>query len=228
MRQLDQLAKLGVEMRLHAQLAELEFHGPLVQQTHDDSFAMDHGDHGDADIDLATARAELDAAVLRQPPLGNVQPRHDLQAADNSRLEAVDLRRHGLGMQHAVDAIADPQAGLLRFKVHVAGPQLDRLQQDLVDQSHHGGLLGHLREFGIVVDGLIEFDAVVGLGQETVDRFAADPQVVLDSLGDLFAAGKHRHDVQSGSSAQFVQGVQVEGIARGDDDRTILTADGKE
>ena len=53
MRQLDQLAELGVKIRLHAQLAELEFHGPLVQQSHDDPFAVDHGDHGDADIDLA-------------------------------------------------------------------------------------------------------------------------------------------------------------------------------
>ena len=174
-RQLDQLAELGVQVRLHAQLAELEFHGPLVQQAHDDSFAVDHGDHGDADIDLASAGAELDAAVLRQPPLGNVQPRHDLQTADDRGLEAVDLRRHRLGVQHAVDAIADPQARLLRFNVHVAGPQLDRLQQDLVDQPHHRGFLGHLREFGIVVDRLIEFDAVVGLPPRDRRSFRCRP-----------------------------------------------------
>ena len=134
----------------------------------------------------------------------------------------------GWSVQHAVDAVADPQARVLRFDVHVAGPQIDRLQQDLVDQPHHRGFLGHLREFGIVVDGLIEFDAVVGRRQETVDRFAADAQVVLDPLGDLFAAGQHRHHGQPGGHAQLVQGIQVEGIARGDDQAPIVAADGEE
>ena len=43
--------------------------------------------------------AELDAAVLRQALLGDVQPGHDLEAADDRRLEAVDLRRHRLRVQ---------------------------------------------------------------------------------------------------------------------------------
>ena len=38
-------------------LRELELHGPLVQQAQDDAFAVDHGDHRDADIDLAAADA---------------------------------------------------------------------------------------------------------------------------------------------------------------------------
>ncbi len=228
MRQLDQLAELGVKIRFHAQLAELEFHGPLVQQSHDDPFAVDHGDHGDADIDLAPARAELDAAVLRQTPLGNVQPRHDFQAADDGRLKAVDLRWHGLYVQNAVDTMAHAQTRLLRLDVNVAGPQIDRLQQDLVDQPHHRGFLGLRREFGVGINGLVEFDAVVGLGQEAVDRFAAHAQVRLDPLGNLLAAGQNGHHRQACGHAQLVQGVQVERIAGGDDEAAVVAADGEE
>ena len=169
------------------------------------------------------ATLQLDAAVLRQAPLGDVQPGHDLQAADDRRLEAVDLRRHRLRVQHAVDAVADPQARLLRLDVHVAGPRLDRLQQDLVDQPDDRGLLGHLRELGAVgLDLLEQLDAVVArLGHQAVDRLAAHAQVGLDQLGDLRAAGQHGHDAQAGGGAQLVQRIEVERIAGGHHQRAV-------
>jgi hypothetical protein len=40
---------------------------------------------------------------------GDVQPGHDLQAADDRRLKAIDLRRRRLRLEHPVDAIADHQ-----------------------------------------------------------------------------------------------------------------------
>src|SRR5207237_538833 len=74
----DELAEGFVGVLLHADLAEVEFHRPLIQNTHDDDFAVDHGDHGNADVDLAAVNFELHAAVLRQALFGDVQPRHDL------------------------------------------------------------------------------------------------------------------------------------------------------
>ena len=76
--------------------------------------------------------------------------------------------------------------------------------------------------------GSIELDPLVGLGQEAVDRFAADAQVGLDLLGDLVAAGQHRHDGQPGGHAQFVQGIQVERIAGGDDQTAVVAANREE
>ena len=73
---------------LHADLAQVELHRALVEDTHDDAFAVDHRDDRHADVDLAALHLQLDAAVLRQALLGDVQPRHDLQAADDRRLES--------------------------------------------------------------------------------------------------------------------------------------------
>ena len=230
-RQLDQLAEDRVLVRLHAELREAELHGPLVEQPHHDPFAVDHGDHRDADVDLAAADLQHNPAVLRKPALGDVQSGHDLQAADDCRLEAADLRRHRLRVEHAVDAVADPQPRLLRLDVYVAGPRLDGLQQDLVDQPDDRRLLRHLREFRAVrLDLLQEFHAVVvgRLGHQPLDRLAAHAQVGLDQLGDLVAAGQHGHDRLAGGQAQLVQRVEVERIAGGDHQSAVVLADGEE
>ncbi len=116
---------------------------PLSSKTHDDAFAVNHRDDRDADVDLAALDAHLDAAVLRQALLGDVEPRHDLDAADDRRLEAIDLRRQHLRLQHAVDAVADAERFFLGLDVNVAGALVGRLDQDLVDQLDDRGLLGH-------------------------------------------------------------------------------------
>ena len=80
-RQADQLA--GTGRRGPASMPSFASENciaPLSSNPQHDAFAVDHRDHGDADVDLAAGHAQLDAAVLRQAPLGDVQPRHDLQA----------------------------------------------------------------------------------------------------------------------------------------------------
>ena len=57
----------------HAELLEFELHRALVEDTHDDAFAMDHRNDRHAHVDLAAAHLQLDAAVLRQPFFGDVQ-----------------------------------------------------------------------------------------------------------------------------------------------------------
>ena len=159
-------------------LFERKLHAALVQKTHDDAFAVQHRDDRDADVDLAAGDAQLDAAVLRQSLLGDVQPRHDLQTADDRRLEAVDLRRHRLRLQHAVDAVANLDAGRLRLDVHVARPRLDRFEQNLVHQPNDRGLLRLFGELAVDVDLVEQLDVLLVLqGHQVVDRLAADAQV---------------------------------------------------
>ena len=106
--------------------------------------------------------AHLDAAVLRQALLGDVEPGHDLDAADDGRLEAVDLRRQRLRLQQAVDAVADAQAVFFRLDVDVAGPLVGGLDQDFVDQLDDRRFLGLLGQFAVVGLELFEqFDLVV-------------------------------------------------------------------
>src|SRR5262249_14204179 len=95
---------------------------------------MDHRDDGNAYVDFAPLDAELDAAVLRQALCGDIEPRHDLQAAEDRRLETDNLLRHRLRVQQTVDAITDPQTVRLRLDVNVAGSRLNRFQQNLVHE----------------------------------------------------------------------------------------------
>ena len=108
-------------------------------------------------------RPQADAAVLRQALLGDVEPRHDLDARDHQR------RHRALGLQHlaqhAVDAEAHHQAVLERLDVDVGGVLADRLGQHGVDQADDrrvvialeqvgllGQVLGQVRQVGGVLE----------------------------------------------------------------------------
>ena len=54
------------------------------------------------------------------------------------------------------------------------------------------------------------------------DGFAADAEVRLDEPGDLARAGQHRLDRQAGQRLQFVERIDVERIAGGDDQGAVL------
>ena len=50
----------------------------LVEDPHDNALPMEYGDGGDPEVYLPISDHEPYAAVLRQPPLGDVQLRHNL------------------------------------------------------------------------------------------------------------------------------------------------------
>ena len=80
--------------------------GGLVQNTHDDRFAMIGGDGGNAQVHLFVAHFELDAAVLRQAFFGDGHgAAHDLQAGNDGWQQffrvVIDLD------EFAIEAVAD-------------------------------------------------------------------------------------------------------------------------
>ena len=76
---------------------------------------------------------------------------------------------------------------------------------------------------GFAVVGLESFEQldVVALGHHGGDGLAADAEVRLDEAGDLARAGQHRLNLQAGQHLQFVERVDVVGIAGGDDERAV-------
>jgi len=229
---LDQFVERGVGVFVHPHAAKRELHALFVEHTHHDPFAVQHGDHGDADVDLASGDLELDAAVLGDPFLGDVQPGHDLQTADDGRLEAVDFRRHGLRLQHAVDPVADFQSRRLRLDVDVAGPGFHGLGEDLVDQPDDRGLLGRLGVFRLIPLDLVEhFHAAVALvlpGHQAVDRLGRHAQVGLYQLCQLGRYGQDRQHAEARGRAHRVQGVEVEGVAGGYNQRALFVPERKD
>ena len=63
--------------------SQVELHPLLVEQPQNDPFAVEHGDDGNANVDLAAGNLELDASVLREPLFGDIETRHDFQTRDN-------------------------------------------------------------------------------------------------------------------------------------------------
>ena len=91
------------------ELAQLEHALDVLQQADGDGFAVDGRHGGDAQVERAQFDLDAGAAVLRQPPLGDVEAGQYLHARDDG---ARHVRWGGARLrQHAVDAQADVQAG---------------------------------------------------------------------------------------------------------------------
>ena len=88
--------------------------------------------------------AELDAAVLRQAALGDIQLGHQLQARDDGGLQFP--RRLFLIEEDAIHAKADAELFLERLDVDVAGALFDRLRDHRVDETDDGRLARHVAE----------------------------------------------------------------------------------
>ncbi len=230
-RQFDQLAELGVDVLVHADAAERKLHPVLVEDAHHDAFAVQHRDDREPDVDLSTRNLELDPPVLRQSLLGDVEPGHDFQPADDRGLKTVDLRRHRLQLQHAVDPVADLDAGRLGFNVNVAGAGFAGFAENLIDQPHDRRFLRHLRCFGAVPLELFQnLDAALffSLGHQPVDRFGPHAQVRLDQLGQLRRRCQHGHYGPAGRGAHRVDGVQIERVAGGHHQRVVFPGNRKD
>ena len=108
-----------VELRLlEAELGHVELQVRLVEETQHDLLAEERRQDGDAEVHLAAPPdLQLDAAVLGQAALGDVELRHDLDARGDRVLE-LHRRLHDL-VEHAVDAVADAERLLVGLDVDV-------------------------------------------------------------------------------------------------------------
>ena len=103
-----------------------------------------------------------------------------------------------------------------RLDVNIAGPLVGGFDQDFVHQLDDRGFLGHLGHFAVVgLDVLEQLDIFLGpVLHQGGDRLAADAEVGLDEPLDFARAGQHRMDVQTRQRLQFVERINVVGIAR--------------
>ena len=174
------------------------------------STRMQHGNHGNPNIDFAAGDEELDPPVLRHAFLGDIHLGHNLQPAEDRRLKTVELRRNRLALEHAVDPIPELHTVCLAFQVNIAGAGFDRFDENLVHQPHDRGLLGHGGVFGLVPFQFIEnFDAgsIFPLRHQAVDCFGTDAQMRFDQLVQFIRGRHNRSDALSRGRADGVQRV---------------------
>ena len=123
---LDRLPLAGVQ----TQRIEGLDRGARVEDADHDLLAELGGERRNAQVDRLAVHRHPGAAVLGPQPVGDVELGHDLDAGDQRQpCGAGDL--HHLP-QHAVDAITDRDAALLRLDMDVARAREDALGDDEV------------------------------------------------------------------------------------------------
>jgi len=162
--------------------------------------------HGrDADVEFGAADADPRRAVLRQPPFGDVETGEDLDPRDQRLRRNARWRRHRA--QQAVDAHAHHEAGAERLDVNVAGAQLDRALEQIVERTHHRGAAGEIAQALDVVVGLLGRSprAVLRTG---VFRLGA----LVEQGGDVLERGNRDFDRRAehdfgGANSRGIRGV---------------------
>ncbi len=105
----DHLAELGDQLGAHADLVQVQRHHRAVEHADDHALAEHGGQDADAHVDRVAADGQLDAAVLGQAALGDVELGHDLDAGEDGLVMLAGDRGHGL-LEYAVDAVFDHEA----------------------------------------------------------------------------------------------------------------------
>ena len=223
--------RLQIQLALHGLVAECvdaEHRARRVENTRHDLLAEQRRAGTDAEVDRTIlGDAHLDAPVLGHAALGDVEPRHDLQA--RGELDRELHRRVCDLLQVAVEAQADAVGLLIRLEVDVRGAFLDGVQQHLVDEADDRCVLDVVAADRLLLEILVaagdvevlQIDVVVGhrrhLRVDLLDRFGADAlQLVLFD--------DDRLDRQSGLELDLVERVQV-GRVRDCDEQALAALD---
>ncbi|MNM87217.1 hypothetical protein D3C81_993920 [compost metagenome] len=160
---------------------------------------------------------DVEAAVLRQALLGDVQAGHDLQAHDQRRGDAGFLDQ--LLVEHAVDALAQAQDLLVRLDVDVRGLHLHRILEQHLQQAHHRGVAVVQAEAAEVEVAV--FQALVKLAGQLGD-LAGAPVEAVEVVEQLALAHHRRLERLAQQAAQLVEGVEIEWIAHADQQAVAL------
>jgi hypothetical protein len=129
----EELAHLFERRRRHPDLLDRRHALAVIEDAHHHFLAKERPQSGHAEVDFgAVLGGRAQPAVLRQPLLGDVHTRHDLQARDQSLMHP--LRQvHDL-LEQAVEAMPDEDTLFHRLDVDVARLALDRALDDEIDQ----------------------------------------------------------------------------------------------
>ena len=220
MRLANEVLELVEHGARHAELGEVAHPGAAVEHAEHHALAVQGRRDRHAHVELAVGEPQADAAVLGQPPLRDVQPRHDLHAADDRGL--VLARRVRDLLQHAVDAVPHAQPVRARLEMHIARPRPQRLEDQDVDELDYRGLVG---------EGAQIVDRLFFVGEH--DEIAA-AEVARLELGRRLRLGREDRSVDLGSRrldephlalegpAELVDHRRIERQARRDDQRATL------
>ena len=211
---------------------EVEHHDGTVEDTHHHAFAKHCRQHGDPQVDRVPADRQTDAAVLGEPPLGDVEIRHHLHARGDGESQMPRWGNHLV--QDPVTPNPNLELVLERLKMQVARVILDGQQEDHVEKLADRRAIGQRFHAGQVQRALPTLQRLgrfgqlhVGLhvGDEALDAFRPRRVVPLQRVDDVGFGRHHGPDIVAQKAPQFVDDRQLLRIAHGDRQRVVLEAD---
>ena len=133
-----------------AEFGEIEQTAIARQQADDGRFAMLGRHGGDANIDLRARHLQPCRAVLRQAPFGDVETCQNLDPGDQGLRQGIGRRRHGA--EQTIDPHAHHEAVAERFDMDIAGAQLHRFFEHVIDRAHDRGAAREIAQtFNVVI-----------------------------------------------------------------------------
>src|SRR6478672_124685 len=115
---------------------------------------------------------QLNSAILRKTPLGDVHVRHHFQPRNDGRLQQAQLRWHRDFVQDSIDPIANTQIVLQRLDVNIGGALDNRFTDDLVDEFDDRSFRIVRVEVGAGLQLLQWFESAISL-ENFIKRFRA-------------------------------------------------------
>ena len=109
----------------------------LTQKTKTDRLPRHRGNRRDTHVDRSTLKLQIDSPVLRQPPLCNIQMRHNFDSRNQRGLEQLDPRGNRNITQDPVNAIPNLQIILQRLDMNICRPLLQSLTDHLIHKFNH-------------------------------------------------------------------------------------------
>ncbi|MND88662.1 hypothetical protein D3C80_806930 [compost metagenome] len=163
--------------RVHTQPVQRHPGLILVQNPQHHPLARPRRQGRDAHVQRLAAQRQGNAPVLRLALLGDVEPRHDLDARHQ---QGRDARVQAQGFaQDAVDAQPHDQGALIRLQVDVRRARAHGLGDDAVDHADDRGVVGGVQKVG--GGGQVLDQAVEARGH--VHRLVARAQVARIDIG---------------------------------------------
>ena len=206
----------------------VEIAAGFIQQTGHDLLAVHCRQRGDTQVDVLFLHAHVEAAVLRDAPLGDIESAHDLDTGDDGALQI--LRHVEDGAHQAVDTHTHDHLSLARLKVDIARAFGDGALDDGVDEADGGGVVdrvvdlvcgeGEVLRLRVIaaLAGSLPLHLLDGAGRALV------PVEDLDRALNHGAVGHHGHHLLAHGLAHLFDRVEVERVAHGEVELILLDA----
>src|SRR5258706_7333041 len=222
-RKIDEFSNDLFVVAIQPDAFESEVNTAARQQTQTHALAVRGRDCRDTHVDFFAATAHVNAAVLRQAPLGDVHVGHDLDARDDGRLKTFELWRHWRLVQHAVHSVTDAQIVLHRLQVNVGRPFAKRLTNDLVNELDDASFL--VGAFEVFLGDLLLLGKVEHVFlHQFVERFGADAVIFLQRFRNVRLGAQRDLDTATRNQSDRLDHREIERVVGGNDERAVVGA----